>query len=95
MYEGDTTPGINVSRPERIYLHSHDIFVLPTITSSFVSIATRAASQYSVSVPSEITPPPISVVTCLQILHVPSDSQEVKAQDMIINAIQNMSLRFI
>lgn len=86
---------MNIGLPEWVYLHSHDIFVLPTITSSFASIAIRAASQYSVSVPSEITPPPISEVTCLQILHVPSDSQAVKAHDKMINEIPSIIFRFI
>jgi hypothetical protein len=45
---------------KEFYLHSHDILVFPTTTSSLASIAIRAASQYSVSAPSEMTPPPIS-----------------------------------
>ncbi len=80
---------------KKIYLHCQDIFVFPTITSSLASIAINAASQYSVSEPSEIIPPPISEVTCLHILHVPRDSQAVKAHDMMMNEIPSISVRFI
>jgi hypothetical protein len=42
------------------YLHSQEILVLLTIMSALASIAMSAASQYSVSAPSDMTLPPIS-----------------------------------
>jgi hypothetical protein len=63
--------------------------------SSLASIAISAASQYSVSAPSDITPPPISYVTCLQTLQVPSGSHELNATEISINDIADMIIRFI
>jgi hypothetical protein len=77
------------------YLHSQEILVLLTIMSALASIAMSAASQYSVSAPSDMTLPPISYVTCLQTLHVPSGSHELKVSVISIKDIAIRILRFI
>ena len=78
------------------YRHFQDnLVLLGSMTSALASIATRSAPQYSASGSSEIIVPLISEVTCLQTLHVPSGSHELKAREINMNDMTNMILRFI
>jgi hypothetical protein len=78
------------------YRHFQDnLVLLGSMTSALASIATRSAPQYSASGSSEIIVPLISEVTCLQTLHVPSGSHELKVSVISMKDIAITILRFI
>lgn len=68
---------------------------VPDVTGFFVSIAIKAAPQYSVSNPSILSLFEESSVTILQILQSLRASQDVAAQVTKINEAANKSLLFI
>ena len=82
--------------PVTSYRHSQEYLLPAIMISSFASIAIRAASQYSVSGPSDIGgPPAASYVTSLHTLHVPSASHALKAIVISMNDMASMILRRI
>ena len=82
--------------PLTSYRHSHEYLLPAIMISSFASIAIRAASQYSVSGPSDIGgPPAASYVTSLHTLHVPSASHALKTIVINMNDMASMILRCI
>jgi len=82
--------------PVTSYRHSQEYLLPAIMISSFASIAIRAASQYSVSGPSDIGgPPAASYVTSLHTLHVPSASHALKAIVISMNDMASMILRCI
>lgn len=84
------------SNEQPSYLHSQEYLLPAIMISSFASIAIRAASQYSVSGPSDIGgPPAASYVTSLHTLHVPSASHALKAIVINMNDMASMILRCI
>ena len=86
----------NCLLPLTSYRHSHEYLLHAIMISSFASIAIRAASQYSVSGPSDIGgPPAASYVTSLHTLHVPSASHALKAIVINMNDMASMILRCI
>jgi hypothetical protein len=84
------------SNEQPSYLHSQEYLLPAIMISSFASIAIRAASQYSVSGPSEIGgPPAASYVTSLHTLQVPNPSHELKARVIKTNDTASIIFRFI
>jgi hypothetical protein len=80
---------------ERYYRHWYFVVIFPVVTGGFVSKATNSAPHLSDSDPSVTCPVKESVVTVLHILHPLSDSQDVAAHAININAAPYKKCLFI